>query len=83
MDIQSVRDRRRLLSTSWNMLSQLGITMPNSTNMQLKNVAAVMVTVSYPAFAHTGQTINVMVIVYGLGKKLARWHAVDGAAQRG
>ena len=28
-----------------NMLSQLGITVPAGTNMQLKNVAAVMVTV--------------------------------------
>ncbi|MGB8927558.1 MAG: flagellar basal body P-ring protein FlgI, partial [Pantoea agglomerans] len=27
-----------------NMLSQLGITVPTGTNMQLKNVAAVMVT---------------------------------------
>ncbi len=31
-----------------NMLSQLGITVPTGTNMQLKNVAAVMVTASYP-----------------------------------
>lgn len=29
-----------------NMLSQLGITVPTGTNMQLKNVAAVMVTAS-------------------------------------
>ena len=31
-----------------NMLSQLGITVPTGTNMQLKNVAAVMVTASLP-----------------------------------
>lgn len=33
-----------------NMLSQLGITVPAGTNMQLKNVAAVMVTAKLPAF---------------------------------
>ncbi len=38
-----------------NMLSQLGITVPAGTNMQLKNVAAVMVTASYPAFARQGK----------------------------
>ena len=30
-----------------NMLSQLGITVPAGTNMQLKNVAAVMVTLTW------------------------------------
>ncbi len=38
-----------------NMLSQLGITVPAGTNMQLKNVAAVMVTAKLPAFARQGQ----------------------------
>ena len=32
-----------------NMLSQLGITVPAGSNMQLKNVAAVMVTATLPA----------------------------------
>ncbi|MBA1848551.1 flagellar basal body P-ring protein FlgI, partial [Escherichia coli] len=39
-----------------NMLSQLGITVPTGTNMQLKNVAAVMVTASLPPFGRQGQT---------------------------
>ncbi|WP_058913968.1 flagellar basal body P-ring protein FlgI [Entomohabitans teleogrylli] len=53
-----------------NMLSQLGITVPAGTNMQLKNVAAVMVTASFPAFARQGQTIDVVVSSMGNAKSL-------------
>lgn len=53
-----------------NMLSQLGITVPTGTNMQLKNVAAVMVTASYPPFARQGQTIDVVVSSMGNAKSL-------------
>jgi flagellar P-ring protein precursor FlgI len=38
-----------------NMLSQLGVQLPPGTNLQLKNVAAVIVTASLPAFAKPGQ----------------------------
>ncbi|RCV87006.1 flagellar basal body P-ring protein FlgI [Vreelandella rituensis] len=44
-----------------NMLSQLGVTIPPGTNMQLRNVAAVMVTADLPAFARPGQRLNVVV----------------------
>ena len=53
-----------------NMLSQLGITVPAGTNMQLKNVAAVMVTANYPAFARQGQGIDVVVSSMGNAKSL-------------
>ncbi len=53
-----------------NMLSQLGVTVPQGTNMQLKNVAAVMVTAQLPAFAQTGQNIDVMVSSMGNAKSL-------------
>lgn len=53
-----------------NMLSQLGITVPAGTNMQLKNVAAVMVTASLPPFARQGQTIDVVVSSMGNAKSL-------------
>jgi flagellar P-ring protein precursor FlgI len=33
------------------MLSQMGVNMPQSTSLQLKNVAAVVVTATLPAFA--------------------------------
>ncbi len=53
-----------------NMLSQMGITVPAGTNMQLKNVAAVMVTAQFPAFARQGQTIDVVVSSMGNAKSL-------------
>ncbi|VFR90612.1 Flagellar P-ring protein FlgI [plant metagenome] len=53
-----------------NMLSQLGITVPQGSNMQLKNVAAVMVTASLPAFARPGQTVDVVVSSMGNAKSL-------------
>lgn len=53
-----------------NMLSQLGITVPAGTNMQLKNVAAVMVTAELPAFASPGDRIDVVVSSLGNAKSL-------------
>ncbi len=53
-----------------NMLSQLGITVPAGTNMQLKNVAAVMVTARLPTFARQGQDIDVVVSSLGNAKSL-------------
>ena len=52
------------------MLQQLGITVPAGTNMQLKNVAAVMVTAQLPAFAQPGQQIDVNVSSLGNAKSL-------------
>src|SRR3954471_15453282 len=37
------------------MLSQLGVTLPPGTNLQLKNVAAAMVTATLPPFSRPGQ----------------------------
>lgn len=53
-----------------NMLSQLGITLPPNSNMQLKNVAAVMVTTTLPAFARPGQSLDVNVSSMGNAKSL-------------
>lgn len=53
-----------------NMLGQLGITMPPGTNMQLKNVAAVMVTATLPPFVRPGQTIDITVSSMGNAKSL-------------
>jgi flagellar P-ring protein precursor FlgI len=44
-----------------SMLSSLGVTLPPGQTLQLKNVAAVMVTASLPAFARPGQTIDITV----------------------
>ncbi|MAK56526.1 MAG: flagellar biosynthesis protein FlgI [Pusillimonas sp.] len=53
-----------------NMLSQLGVTLPQGTNMQLRNVAAVMVTARLPAFTRPGQSIDVVVSSMGNAKSL-------------
>lgn len=53
-----------------NMLSQLGINMPPGTSLQLRNVAAVMVTSALPAFARPGQQIDVTVSSMGNAKSL-------------
>src|SRR5690606_22822760 len=53
-----------------NMLSQLGVTVPQGTNMQVKNVAAVMVTARLPAFARPGQSVDVVVSSMGNAKSL-------------
>lgn len=53
-----------------NMLSQLGITVPAGTNMQLKNVAAVVVTAQLPPFSRAGQKVDVVVSSLGNAKSL-------------
>ena len=53
-----------------NMLTNLGVNLPAGTNMQLKNVAAVMVTADLPAFAQAGQGIDITVSSIGNAKSL-------------
>ena len=53
-----------------SMLQQLGVNLPQGTALQLKNVAAVMVTTSLPAFAQPGQTLDVTVSSMGNAKSL-------------
>jgi flagellar P-ring protein precursor FlgI len=53
-----------------NMLGQLGVNLPPGTNLQLKNVAAVVVTSSLPAFSKPGQPIDVTVSSMGNAKSL-------------
>ncbi len=55
-----------------NYLQQLGITLPTASvsQLQLKNVAAVLVTAQLPAFARPGQAIDVNVSSIGNSKSL-------------
>jgi len=53
-----------------SMLQQKGVSLPAGSQLQLKNVAAVMVTTSLPAFAQPGQTIDVTVSSMGNAKSL-------------
>ncbi|MFT4173900.1 MAG: flagellar basal body P-ring protein FlgI [Rhodocyclaceae bacterium] len=53
-----------------NMLGNLGVTVPTGTNMQLKNVAAVLVTMTLPPFAQPGQQFDITVASLGNAKSL-------------
>ena len=55
-----------------NYLKQLGITLPDAAlaKLQLKNVAAVLVTAQLPAFARPGQAVDVNVSSMGNSKSL-------------
>ena len=55
-----------------NYLKQLGITLPAAalSSLQLKNVAAVLVTTELPAFARPGQALDVTVSSMGNAKSL-------------
>ena len=56
-----------------NYLEQMGISLPatgNAGQLQLKNVAAVIVTAELPAFAQPGQAIDVVVSSVGNAKSL-------------
>lgn len=53
-----------------NMLSRMGVSLPPGQAMQVKNVAAVMVTTDLPPFARIGQPIDVTVSSVGSAKSL-------------
>lgn len=53
-----------------NMMSRLGVNLPPGQSLQLKNVAAVMVTADLPPFARIGQPLDVTVSSIGNAKSL-------------
>jgi flagellar P-ring protein precursor FlgI len=53
-----------------SMMQQMGVSLPPGTNLQLKNVASVMITSSLPAFAQPGQTLDITVSSMGNAKSL-------------
>jgi flagellar P-ring protein FlgI len=53
-----------------SMLKQFGIAVPEGTRMQMKNVAAVMITAELPAFAKPGQALDVTVSSISNAKSL-------------
>src|SRR5450830_2107371 len=54
-----------------SMLQQLGVNLPQGgTQLQLKNVAAVMVTATLPPFAQPGQQLDITVSSMGNAKSL-------------
>jgi flagellar P-ring protein precursor FlgI len=53
-----------------SMMQQMGVSIPPGTSLQLKNVAAVMVTSTLPAFAQPGQNLDITVSSMGNAKSL-------------
>lgn len=53
-----------------SMMQQMGVAIPVGTSLQLKNVAAVMVTTSLPPFSQPGQTLDITVSSMGNAKSL-------------
>jgi flagellar P-ring protein precursor FlgI len=53
-----------------SMLTQMGVSLPPDIMLQLKNVAAVMVTAMLPPFSRPGQAIDVTVSSIGNAKSL-------------
>lgn len=53
-----------------SMLGQMGVTLPPGDSISLKNVSAVMLTASLPAFARPGQQIDVTVSALDNAKSL-------------
>jgi flagellar P-ring protein FlgI len=53
-----------------SMLNQLGVTLPPGLNLQLRNVAAVMITAQMPAYVRPGQAIDVTVSSMGNSRSL-------------
>lgn len=53
-----------------SMLSQMGVNLPQGTGLQLKNVAAVMLTATLPPFSKPGQTLDVTTSSIGNAKSL-------------
>ena len=58
------------IQTIKNMLAQFGILVPDNVNPQLRNVAAVTVQATLPAFAKPGQTIDITVSSIGNASSL-------------
>ncbi len=53
-----------------SMLGQMGVNLPPGTTLSLKNVSAVMLTATLPAFARPGQSIDVTVSALDNAKSL-------------
>lgn len=53
-----------------SMLQQMGVSLPEGSSLQLKNVAAVIVTAALPPYAQPGQTLDITVSSMGNAKSL-------------
>jgi flagellar P-ring protein precursor FlgI len=62
-------------------MSNHGVTVPQGTSLQLKNIAGVMVTATLPAFPTPGQRIDVTVTSQGNAKSLSGGTLIEARLQ--
>ena len=58
------------IKSTLNMLAQMGVTLPQGTSVEMKSLAAVVVTSSLPPFARPGQTIDITISSIGNARSL-------------
>lgn len=58
------------IKSTLNMLAQMGVSLPQGTSVEMKSLAAVLVTANLPAFARPGQTIDITISSIGNAKSL-------------
>lgn len=58
------------INSTLTMMTEMGVKLPAGATLNMKNLAAVTVTASLPAFARPGQTIDITVSSFGNAKSL-------------
>ena len=58
------------IKSTVNMLAQLGVSLPQGISVDMKSLAAVLVTATLPAFARPGQTMDITVSSIGNARSL-------------
>lgn len=58
------------IKSTVNMLTQLGVSLPQGATVDMKSLAAVLVTATLPAFARPGQTLDITISSIGNAKSL-------------
>jgi flagellar P-ring protein precursor FlgI len=58
------------IKSTVNMLAQLGVNLPQGVSVDMKSLAAVLVTATLPSFARPGQTMDITISAIGNAKSL-------------
>jgi flagellar P-ring protein precursor FlgI len=58
------------IKSTLTMLAQLGVVLPQDVKLDVKSLAAVLITASLPAFTRPGQTLDITVSSIGNAKSL-------------
>lgn len=70
LDATGDQDEAHTIQSTKNMLAQLGVPLPKDANLDMRSLAAVLVTSTLPAFARPGQTIDITISSIGNARSL-------------